>query len=189
MGPNTTFLAIVFFVFWSTKRFPPIFFVLCVCFADLAEACAPKQENVAIVATQTLGGGVFSGKYLFERNEWDRVSVKVFFLQFLLSERAPRPQQVLHVFSRRCNVCLALAPAPAPARSPPRPRAIHAYDCTGLPRSCAFTTSTTSQPHPHSPFGASRTPHPTRHPYHVIYHFLILSDYHLINIRRKRGAA
>eukprot|EP00752_Nemacystus_decipiens_P007229 g6470.t1 len=41
---------------------------------DLVEACAPKQENVAIVATQTLGGGIFSGKYLFERNEWDRKS-------------------------------------------------------------------------------------------------------------------
>ncbi|CAN0096992.1 unnamed protein product, partial [Ectocarpus fasciculatus] len=39
---------------------------------DLVEACTPRQENVAIVATQTLGGGVFSGKYLYERNQWDR---------------------------------------------------------------------------------------------------------------------
>ncbi|CAM9995214.1 unnamed protein product [Pylaiella littoralis] len=39
---------------------------------DLIEACAPRQENVAIVATQTLGGGVFSGKYQVELNAWDR---------------------------------------------------------------------------------------------------------------------
>lgn len=42
--------------------------------ADLVEACAPRQENVAIVATQTLGGGALSTKYMFERNKWDRVS-------------------------------------------------------------------------------------------------------------------
>ena len=42
------------------------------------EACTPRQENVAIVATQTLGGGVFSGKYLYERNQWDRVSFVLF---------------------------------------------------------------------------------------------------------------
>lgn len=58
--------------------------VACSVLADLVEACAPKQENVAIVATQTLGGGVFSGKYLFERNKWDRVrSVLMVFLFFL----------------------------------------------------------------------------------------------------------
>lgn len=43
--------------------------------ADLVEACAPRQENVAIVATQTLGGGALSTKYMFERNKWDRVSL------------------------------------------------------------------------------------------------------------------
>ncbi|CAN0012645.1 unnamed protein product [Ascophyllum nodosum] len=39
---------------------------------DLVEACAPRQENVAIVATQTLGGGALSTKYMFERNKLDR---------------------------------------------------------------------------------------------------------------------
>ena len=39
------------------------------------EACAPRQENVAIVATQTLGGGALSTKYMFERNKLDRVSL------------------------------------------------------------------------------------------------------------------
>lgn len=42
--------------------------------ADLVEACAPRQENVAIVATQTLGGGAFSMKYMYERGLFDRVS-------------------------------------------------------------------------------------------------------------------
>ena len=52
-----------------------VFGAACVGFPDLVEACAPRQENVAIVATQTLGGGALSTKYMYERNLWDRVSV------------------------------------------------------------------------------------------------------------------
>ncbi|CAN0540931.1 unnamed protein product, partial [Scytosiphon promiscuus] len=46
---------------------PGSFFVaLHVGFPDLVEACAPRQENVAIIATQTLGGGALSTKYMYE---------------------------------------------------------------------------------------------------------------------------
>lgn len=40
---------------------------------DLVEACAPRQENVAIVATTPFGGGAFSKKYMYDRSVYDRV--------------------------------------------------------------------------------------------------------------------
>ncbi|CAN0272664.1 unnamed protein product, partial [Discosporangium mesarthrocarpum] len=39
---------------------------------SLVETCGPKQCNVSMVATSTLGGGALTGKYLDEPSIYDR---------------------------------------------------------------------------------------------------------------------
>lgn len=82
-------------------------------FPDLVEACAPRQENVAIIATQTLGGGALSTKYMYERNLWDRVSpVGPDFMSRVLSVGRHCHFICLFVCLSFCLcICLSICPA------------------------------------------------------------------------------
>lgn len=58
-----------------------IFLCPCACYIfvpGLLETCCKTKEDVSIIATMPLGGGAFTGKYMYERPEL-RVSKSVFF--------------------------------------------------------------------------------------------------------------
>lgn len=104
------------------------------------------------MATQTLGGGVFSGKYLFERNQWDRVSALsivflcLLFVFLLFCSPGCHRTFITGAFRRMRSFDLALACPPRPSAMP-----MSAPDC------CGHAFSRAHQPQPSSPFGASHT--------------------------------